>query len=71
MPRCGLMHNTALEGSTGMNETKQKKKNFYLEHAEAFEPGALDPALADRIRHDFRLLKPLYAFLQNAMTRTV
>ena len=48
-----------------------KKKNFYLEHAEAFEPGALDPALADRIRHDFRLLKPLYAFLQNAMTRTV
>ena len=30
-----------------------------------------DPALADRIRHDFRLLKPLYAFLQNAMTRTV
>ena len=40
-----------------------KKKHVYLEHEEPFFPGATQPELAERIAADFRLLAPLYAFL--------
>ena len=39
-PRCGLMYNTALEGSTGMNEIKTEKKNPYLRFSDWMD-GAL------------------------------
>lgn len=43
MPRCGLMHNTALEGSTGMNEIKTEKKNCYLRFSDWMDGALLRP----------------------------
>lgn len=44
------------------------KKSFYLEHVEGFE-SALDPILAKQMSHDFRLLAPLYHFIDDAMKK--